>query len=127
MKKKRKKSKNQRFKKRCDALITEAGKKTICAVCGKKPAFYHHLIPRNHALYRHDFCNLLPLCPTHHKFSNKMAAHSTNALAVREFVKWLRKNYPKKYKFSLDHQFDIGYNVDYEARFEELKKQLCEK
>ena len=56
----------------------------------------HHLVPKGvNAHWKWELKNLIPLCPSHHMFSNEIAAHSTNAMAVEEFMKWLRKYMPR--------------------------------
>ena len=116
------KPKSQKYwKNKCDALITKAGRNTVCAVCGRKPASYHHIISRVYGDCRHDIKrNLIPLCAFHHMFSNDLAPHSNNIQAVMAFVKWLRINYPKKYKFMRTF-VPSNRTIDYESRYKQLK------
>jgi len=64
----------------------------------------HHLIPKGvNAYYKYELKNLIPLCASHHIFSNVIAAHSTNPLAVEAFMKWLRKYMPRHARWYKSH------------------------
>jgi len=121
-----KKRNGKYYKKKCDALITKYFKGKPCVVCNSTYLTCgHHLIPRGHSLYRHDWRNnIVPVCVSHHKYSNEIAAHSANALAVQKFVQFIKRNFPKKYKFWFAHQHDIGYTLDWEERYNRLKKEI---
>ena len=120
------KKKTQKYwKKKCDQLITAHFKGKKCAACGKRNGVAgHHLISRKVAWCRHLLVNLIPLCPTHHKFSNALAPHSSNAFAVKQFLVWLRTTYPRKYVFYRNNQRKKGIKVDYEEVYNRLKGEL---
>jgi len=78
-----------------------------CAICGSREGTAgHHLLPKgSHADYAFEEMNILPLCPTHHMFSNEIAAHSTSSMVIESFIEWLKENRPEKYAWMKDHRF----------------------
>jgi hypothetical protein len=123
-----KKSKQAKFKKKCDVLITSYFKGKPCVVCKTKVGTAgHHLISRNNAYARHKLLNLLPLCPKHHLFSNSIAAHSSNFFAQKKFADFVKTNFPEHYKFWKENQHKIGVKMDWEeVYYNELKEKLEE-
>jgi len=68
-------------------IIAERGCK--CEVCGKEGKIdLHHIISRRHSQLKFDKCNLVMLCPLHHKFSTLESAHN-NPLW---FILWLQNH-----------------------------------
>ncbi len=67
-----------------------------CAICDKKEYLNaHHIIPVEVEETRLDVLNGITLCPSHHKFSWLLSAH-TNPLA---FFVWLEENRPHQYEY----------------------------
>ena len=109
------------WRNKADKLITALFRNKPCLVCGTtRNTCGHHLIPRSRsALHRHTLLNLVPLCPEHHRFGMKLAAHSDNALAVQRFVELVQVVAPEHFAHWTAHEYDIG-KPDYEARHEAL-------
>ena len=63
----------------------------------------HHLIGREHYLYRWDINNLFDLCSYHHDRFSKFSPHSTPEL----FLAWLAKAYPGKWEYILNNKGTI--------------------
>jgi hypothetical protein len=97
-----------------------------CEVCGtKQGTCAHHLLSQgSHPKYKLEPKNITVLCPSCHKYSNELAAHSKNVLAVERFMEWLRYNKPEQGKW-LD-QAELEYKdldrVDYKQIYERLAK-----
>jgi len=100
---------------KCDTLIGEIWhskySKKICAV-GLSRHHYtdckgnicmHHLIGKEHYLYRWDINNMFDLCSYHHDRFSKFSPHSTPEL----FLAWLAKEYPEKWKYILNNKGTI--------------------
>ena len=110
------------WRNKADKEITRIFRGQPCLICGTtENTCGHHLISRAHELTRHDIRNLVPLCPTHHCYSNECAPHSKNALAVVEFVNKIISGYPDQYTFWQDNKNLVGKS-DYKAAYE----RLCE-
>jgi len=109
------------WRNKADKEITRIFRGKPCIVCGtKKNTCGHHLISRGHAVTRHDLHNIVPLCPSHHCYSNECAPHSKNAFAVCEFVDLIKTKYPETYTFWQEHKNLIS-KTDYQAAYEKLK------
>jgi hypothetical protein len=115
------------YKKKADKEVSKYYKGLPCKVCESQgienthATCGHHIVSRSIAYYRHHPHNLIPLCPRHHKFSNEIAPHSSNVLAVEAFVKWLRKHYKVGYKCLKNYKQHLGEKVDYEKAYYEWK------
>ena len=98
-----------------DELVTEIGRGMLCAVCGTPNGVcLHHLLPKSRFdRFRFRRENLLPLCPSHHKFSNELAAHAGNALAVQRFSEWLALNHPLQDAWIRKHECTKVVRLDW--------------
>ena len=81
-----------------------------CAICGTTQGTCgHHLVSKQrcpcHIVTPE---NIITLCPLHHMFSNEMAAHSKNSLAVQRFLSWLEINRPLQRDWMREHEHDSG-------------------
>ena len=110
------------WRNKTDPLVTRFYRGLPCVVCGvTKNTCGHHLVPREWGPGRHDPANIIPLCPSHHCFSNQMAAHSTNAMAVACFVHWLAEYLPRLYEVyedNLRRRRLAGEKPDYRKAYE---------
>lgn len=117
------------WKKKADGVITKIFSGQPCIICkllGRINIINtcgHHLIGRGNAFSRHALLNIIPLCPLHHKFSNELAAHSSNAFAVQEFIKIVKQELPAHYAYWIKNQHKIGIKMDYEAIYKDLKNK----
>ena len=96
---------------KCDKLFMKQGHNKECIICKAKgiittegTCFHHHIAKSTCKALRYDLMNMMILCPTHHNFSNEMAAHSTNAYAQRAYMEFIEVNFPEKYKYCEEHQ-----------------------
>ena len=112
------------WRRKADKEVTKYFRGEPCAVCGTRlNTCGHHIVERSLSAYlRHHPKNLIALCPTHHKFSNELAAHSKNPLAVRAFTDWLKANRPNSYALLETYKQYRGEKVDYEEEYEQWKK-----
>lgn len=109
---------SKHWKIKADKEITRLTKMP-CIICGL-PGFGHHFIPKSRSSFlRHDMRNLFPLCSGHHMFSNEIAPHSNNAMAVHAFVEHVKKCFPLRFAFLIEHQH-ILQKPDYRAAYERL-------
>jgi len=80
----------------------------------------HHLLSRAKVMTRNDIDNGVILCSLHHKWSTDCSPHS----APVQFTEFLRKNYPDKIDYVMEHRNDTGtpnYKNDYENLCEMLE------
>ena len=94
-----------------------------CAICGKSERTCgHHLVSRrrcpSHIVSEQ---NIIVLCPLHHQFSNDIAPHSSNSLAVKRFLDWVAENRPEQYAWIEEHEHD-QIKVDYRSRWEAINE-----
>jgi hypothetical protein len=101
--------------KKCDKLIGEIWhtkySTKICAVGASRSHYtdckgvlcMHHLIGKEHYLYRWDVDNMIDLCSYHHDRFSKFSPHSTPEL----FLAWLSKNYSQKWQYILNNKGTI--------------------
>lgn len=77
-----------------------------CEICGDRTGTVgHHLLPQGSNIdYVFEKKNIVVLCPKHHNFSNEIAAHSTNALAVEAFLDWLKEHKAWQYEWMKEHR-----------------------
>lgn len=109
------------WRNKADAEITRLYKNEPCWICHKLPSEPHHLLAKSqHALHRHSLENLMPLCPSHHRFG-KMAPHSVDSMAVQDFNDYIRRVFPDTWAWMEAHRFDKG-KPDYRAAYERLCK-----
>lgn len=116
---------------KCDKLITKFYSGKPCIICYQQTGVLnkymtcgHHIVNRSLcAALRHDTRNIIPLCPTHHKFSNTLAAHSTYQPAQTAFVEWLKENYEVGYELLMTYK-QIQKTKTYQELAEELTELL---
>lgn len=70
-----------------------------CAVCNGGNCDSHHLIPRQHELYRYDLNNGMSLCRACHQFDGNHSPHQNAA----GWLKWLRENQHDRYLWYTAH------------------------
>ena len=126
----KKTSKLMKLRNKADRLITKLYTGQPCIICKQLGIINtyrtcgHHCVNRSLSGYlRHDLLNIIPLCPSHHKFSNEIAAHSTYQPAQVAFVEWLRKYQPDRYDLLMNYKQMQG-KIDYAKRVEELELAL---
>lgn len=117
-------------KRDCDRLFMAQFHGKPCEVCTSQGSTYtrgtcgHHIVPRSRSLFlRHDPMNIVVLCPTHHMFSNTLAAHSMNALAVGRFLDWLNAHKPVQLAYVRQHEWTPCPYVSWKRRLEDLRCQ----
>lgn len=111
------------WKKKADKEVSKYYTGQPCKVCGTTyQTCGHHIVHRSIAYYRHHPYNLIPLCPKHHKFSNDLAPHSKNPLAVKAFLEWLKENYNVGYECLQNYKRHLAEKVDYEENYNEWKE-----
>jgi len=111
------------WRNKADKEVSKYYRGLPCKVCGSTyMTCGHHIVHRSVAYYRHHPSNLIPLCPKHHKFSNELAAHSSNPLAVQAFLDWLKEHYVVGYECLLDYKKHLGEKVDYEQQYLEWRE-----
>lgn len=94
-----------------------------CAICGiTQRTCGHHLVSRrrcpSHIVSEQ---NIIVLCPLHHQFSNDIAPHSSNSLAVQRFLDWVEVNRPSQYWWMREHEND-QIKVDYRSKWEAMNE-----
>ena len=110
------------WKKKADKEVTKYYTGLPCKVCGSEHMTCgHHIVHRSVAYFRHHPHNIIPLCPKHHKFSNDLAPHSNNPLAVEAFLDWLNENCWSGYQCLKEYKQHLGEKVDYEQAYLEWK------
>ena len=110
------------WKKRADRLWSKVIRQTgQCSYCGSRMNLQaHHLISRRHDYTRHKVECGLCLCEHHHLYCSNISPH----LAPKEFEKWLKKNFPKKYRWVQKNKYLKIYNkVDFKAAFLKLSRR----
>ena len=112
------------WRNKADKEVTKYFTGNPCVVCGTTfMTCGHHIVERSlSAYYRHHPYNLVALCPTHHKFSNDLAAHSKNPLAVKAWLEWLERNRPISYDLLDTYKQHTGEKVDFEQAYYEWKE-----
>ncbi len=89
------------YRVRADELFMAPYRGLPCAVCGTtKGTVAHHNVnkARSKAL-RYDKRNITVLCQSHHKFSNDIAPHSSNPMAVDRYFTWFRNFKTDQYRW----------------------------
>jgi len=112
------------WRNKADKEVSKYYKGQPCAVCGTTyQTCGHHIVERSLSAYlRHHILNLIALCPNHHKFSNDLAAHSKNPLAVKAWAAWLEANWPTSYELLEVYKHFRGEKVDYEYNYNSWKE-----
>ena len=120
---KKKNPRSKYWQTKADKEITRLFRGKPCIICGTtENTCGHHLVSKGRSkINRHDLNNLVALCPSHHTWSNEIAAHSTNALAVRRFTEYLEEHYPEIWEWYVANENKTG-TPDYRARYEELSR-----
>jgi hypothetical protein len=123
--KEKKKSPNSKYwRDKADKEVTKYYTGRPCTICGTTyQTCGHHLVERSlSAFLRHNPLNIVALCTKHHKFSNDMAAHSKNPLAVKAFIEWIRDNKPESYKLLETYKQFRAEKYSYRENYEEWKQ-----
>lgn len=110
------------WKKRADFVWSRVVKQTgRCAYCGSGFKLQaHHIVPRSNNRTRHKVECGLCLCEHHHLYCIKISPH----LVPKEFEKWLKKNFPKKYRWVQKNKYLRVYNkVDFRAAYLSLSRR----
>jgi len=133
MAKKRVKYSNLWWRGKADKLITKLYTGQPCVICktmGRINTYQtcgHHVVNKSlSAFYRHDLRNIIPLCQEHHTMGVEIAAHSRYALAVAEYLKWLKIHRPVAYKILKTYKRKGACKVNYEQACERLEKYIRE-
>ena len=99
-----------------ERVLAEAG--YACAYCGKSHGEIgagveiHHIGVGRTNFNRFDTRGQIPLCDTHHKYSNEFSAEKT----PKKFFKWLRKEWPAKYRFYMRNRGRILQDRDVDIK-----------
>ncbi len=120
---KKKPANHKSYRVKADELFMSQYRGLPCEVCGSAyKTVFHHLIPkgRSRAL-RYDKRNGCILCQKHHMFSNEMAPHSSNPLAVARFMKWFEETHPSRHKWIIENE-RIFRKYSYRQALENLKE-----
>jgi len=117
-----KRANDKYYRTKADGLFMKQFRGTHCEVCGSQDKTVgHHIVSkaRSKAL-RYDMRNIIVLCPSHHKFSNDLAPHSSNQMACTRFVEWFKENKPAQYRWTKEHEHDQR-KYNYKQACENLK------
>lgn len=78
-----------------------------CEVCGKTEGTAgHHVVgKRRSRALKYDKRNIVVLCQGHHTFSNDMAPHSTNQMAVVRFGEWFKIAFPDRHQWIQENEY----------------------
>ena len=110
------------YRTKCDEIFMKPYRGLPCEICGStKGTCFHHNIGKNisKALRFDPKCGTV-LCPSHHKFSNEIAPHSTSVFAVGAYRDWFRENRPEQYKWLEENKY-IERKYNYRDALENLK------
>jgi hypothetical protein len=79
-----------------------------CEICGRTDGTCGHHVISKQRCRAHIVTpeNIVVLCQLHHRFSNDIAPHSFNSLAVGRFLEWLRTEKPWQYEWVKMHEHD---------------------
>jgi hypothetical protein len=111
------------YRVKADSIFMAPYRGLPCAVCGTtKGTVGHHNVnkARSKAL-RYDKRNITVLCQSHHKFSNDIAPHSSNPMAVDRYFGWLSSHYLSKYNWLKENEH-IQRKYSYKQAWENLKE-----
>jgi hypothetical protein len=94
------------YMKKADEAFMKPYRGLPCEICGKTSivrnereytTVAHHVIPKSRGrAFRYEPMNVVVLCFVHHMYSNDMAPHSFNAVAVGRFWAWLARTKPEQ-------------------------------
>lgn len=110
------------YRKKADELFMRQFRGRPCEVCNKSEGTCgHHIVnkARSKAL-RYDKRNIVVLCQSHHKFSNDLAPHSSNQMAVERFINWFKEKHPDRHKWITENE-RTERRYTYKQAFENLK------
>lgn len=79
-----------------------------CEICGVTHGTCGHHVISKQRCPAHIITpeNIVVLCICHHRFSNDIAPHSFNSLAVVRFMDWLKAEKPWQYEWVRLHEHD---------------------
>jgi hypothetical protein len=112
------------YRNKADELFMSQFRGQPCEVCGRSDGTVgHHVVPKSRSkALRYEKRNIVVLCQSHHMFSNEMAPHSTNQLAVERFVEWYKEAHPDDHEWLKEHEHDIT-KISYAEYWEMLKNE----
>lgn len=107
------------YKKRVVERFMAAYRGQPCAICEStsRTCAHHILAKGSHPSHVVSPENIIVLCPTHHVFSNQLAPHSKNQLAVGRFNDWLEEHRPEQMAWCKEHEWDT-IKRDWKAMYE---------
>ena len=120
-----KKSKTQAYyKKKVVERFMAGYRGQKCAVCGTTEyTCAHHLLAKgSHPAHIISPENIIVLCPSHHLFSNHLAPHSKNQLAVDRFNEYVRHCRPDQWEWAQEHEWDT-IKRNWKEAWEELNNE----
>ena len=111
------------YRDKADKLFMQRYRGKPCAVCGTcMGTVGHHLLSKGaYPSLRCEPMNVIPLCDQHHGWSNIMAAHSTNADAVKAFDVWLSIAHAPRVYWMRDAMQAKGGRVNWREVWEGLR------
>jgi hypothetical protein len=124
LEKRKRNGKSPLWRKKAFELFMSQYRGLPCAVCGTTDSTVGHHILEKRYCPRHVFTsqNIVVLCPSHHKWSRDLAAHSMNGLAIDRFFRWLEKAIPWQYAWVLQHEHDkFEKDPDFREIYETVK------
>ena len=122
---------HKKFKEEADKLwaekIREHGRCEVCETFGVENKYNlqaHHLLKKSIRPHlRYDVMNGLCVCGDHHTFNILLCPHG-GIVAVGNFIEWLRKYWPSKYTYYVEHKNDKAYqDFDYETEYWKLREE----
>ena len=117
------------WRNKADAEITHLHTGKPCEVCksqGRINTYLtcgHHVVAKSLcANLRHHKDNIVDLCSEHHLFSNELAAHSSNPLAIQAWITWLEIHKIEAYHLLLTYKQFTSVKPNYKEAYEKLKE-----
>ena len=103
---KKKSANDKSYRNKADSLFMSQFRGQPCRVCGTTEGTCgHHVVSKSRSkALRYDTRNIIILCQAHHTWSNEMAPHSTNQLAVERFIEWFRLACPEQHSWLAENE-----------------------
>jgi len=113
------------YRNKADKLFMDQLHNQPCEICGKtEGATGHHFVGKSRSkALRYDKRNIVILCQAHHTFSNDIAPHSVNGLAVERFIEWFKTNHPDRYNWIKENEY-IQRKYTYKQAVENLENGI---
>lgn len=110
------------YRNKADELFMKKFRGMPCEVCNStRHTVGHHNVSKSRSkALRYDARNITVLCPSHHKFSNDLSAHSTNVMAVDRYLEWFKSHNKKQYEYLKENEH-IVRKYSYRQAAENLK------